>query len=126
MAVDALDFHGGPDFLVKLGVAVAVLDEMAIDAVHAFFEMDIEQVHRNAVGFFHERIVVPLATVVLQELLDLLGHAHGGLELFGGDVLDYVARVIEQMALAVLLVDGAENPAVAVEIGELGVFGLAV
>ena len=41
-------------------------------------------------------------------------------------VRDRLAAVVEQVAVPVLLEDGAEDPAVAVEIGELGVPRLRV
>ena len=47
------------------------------------------------------------------------------MQLLGRDVVDHVALVVEQVALAVLLEDGAEHPAVAVEVGELRVLQLA-
>ena len=50
VAVDALDLDGGPHLAVELGVAVDVLDEVAIDAVHALFQVDVQQVDRHAVA----------------------------------------------------------------------------
>src|SRR5207247_6687492 len=44
VAVDAVDLDGGPRLAVELAVAVAVLLEMAIHAVHAFLEMDVLEV----------------------------------------------------------------------------------
>ena len=52
---------------------------------------------------------------------------HGGHAALRWSTLrDHVALVVEQVALAVLLEHGAEDPAVAVEVGELGVPGLRV
>ena len=42
MAVDALDLDGRTHLAVKLGVAVHVLNEMAVDAVHALFQVNVE------------------------------------------------------------------------------------
>ena len=51
VAVDALDLDGRANLAVELGVAVSVLDEMAVDAVHSLFQMNIELVHGQAVAF---------------------------------------------------------------------------
>ena len=95
VAIDAIDLDGVARFAVELAVAVAVLLEVAVDAVHALFEMDVLEVHRlpELVGIFErDRLVV----------------------------------FVEQVALAIVLEDGAEDPAVAVEVGELGVLQLLV
>ena len=95
VAVDAIDLHGVPRLAVQLAVAVVVLLEMAIHALHAALEMDVLQVHR------------------LPEFLRVVVRH------------DLVVRV-EQRALAIALVDRAEDPAVAVEIGKLRVLELRV
>ena len=50
VAVDALDLDGRANLAVELGVAVGVLDEMAVDAVHSLFEVDVELVDGQAVA----------------------------------------------------------------------------
>src|SRR5262249_47853389 len=97
VAVNALDLDAGADLLRKLGVAVDVLDEMTIDTVHALFQVNVHQVDRNAVLAAPSRV-------------------HGRHQLRGIRVLDLVAAVVEQVTLAVLLEDGTEDPAVAVEV----------
>src|SRR5579872_731983 len=42
------------------------------------------------------------------------------------DVVDGLILGVEELAFAIAFVDGSEDPAVAVEIGELGVFELGV
>ncbi len=95
VAIGAVHLDGVARLAVELAVAVAVLGEVAVDAVHAFFQMDVLQLHG------------------LLQLL-LVGER------------DDVAVLVEQIAVAVLLEDGAEDPAVAVEVGELRVLQLAV
>ena len=41
MAIDAVDLHRGPGLAVDFAVAVIVLREMAVGALHAFFQMDV-------------------------------------------------------------------------------------
>ncbi len=48
MAIHAVDLHRVSGLTVEFAVAVAVLLEMTIDAVHALFQMDVFQVHRLA------------------------------------------------------------------------------
>jgi len=44
VAIDATDLDGGTRLIIEYARAVTVLSEMAIDAVHAFFKMDVLQV----------------------------------------------------------------------------------
>ena len=88
MAIGAIDFNGVSRLAVKLAVAVRILAEMAIHAVHAFFEVDVLEVHGFAEFFW----IIERNDVVF---------------------------LVEQVSLAVFFVDGAEDPAVAVEVGEL-------
>ena len=44
VAIGAIDLDGGARFAVQMAVAVAVLLEVAIDAVHALVQMDVAQV----------------------------------------------------------------------------------
>ena len=90
VAVHAVDLDGVARFAIELAVAVAVLREVAVDAMHSFFQMDVLQVHRLA-----EFVRIVEGTIVV--------------------------FLVEQIALAIVFVDGAEDPAVAVEVGELRV-----
>ena len=95
MAIDAIDLDCVARFSVKLAVAVAVLLEVAVNAVHPFFEMNVFEVH--------------------------------GLPKFVGIVeRDRLVVFIEQVALAIVLEDRAEDPSMTVEVAELGVLQLLV
>src|ERR1700692_1179044 len=89
VAIDAIDLNRVAGLAIQLAVAVAVLLEVAVDAVHAELEVDVLQVDG------------------LLKLVFVLG----------GDGL---AVFVEKVALAVAAEDGAEDPAVAVEVAELG------
>src|SRR4029450_5516734 len=101
VTVHAFDLDGVAYFAVELPVAVHVLLEVAVDAVHALLEMDVLQVDG------HARLAEARA-------LDRRGRV------LGSRVAHDVVAGVEQPALAVVLEDGAEHPAVAVEVGELG------
>ena len=130
VAVDALDLDGRADFAVELGVAVDVLDEMAIDAVHPFLEVDVEQVHGQAVAIRARTVERGLlgrrGVARAIALLELSRQCDGGHQRRGTFIGDGLAAVIEQVAVPVFLEDRPEDPAVAVEIGELGVSCLRV
>src|SRR5262245_38140497 len=78
-----------------MAVAVAILLEVAVDAVHALVEMDVGQVD-------------------------------GFLELLRVFEIYFVIVLVQPVAFAIVLEDGAVDPAVAVEIGELGLLVAAV
>ncbi len=88
VAIDAIDFNCGARFGVNFAGAVIVLGEVAIDALHAFFEMNVREMD-------------------------------GFLEAFGIVKGNRFAVFVEPVPFAVVIVDAAENPAVAMEIGEL-------
>ena len=90
VAVLAADLQGVAVLAVEQPVAVGVLGEVAVRAVHPLLEVDVLEMDRlpEAVGIVEGDDPVP---------------------------------GVEEVALAVLLVDGAEDPAVAVVVGELGV-----
>src|SRR3979490_345123 len=44
VTIDAVDFDGGAGLAVNLSIAVIVLSEVAIAALHAFFKMDVGKV----------------------------------------------------------------------------------
>src|SRR5262249_8406870 len=95
VAVDALDLDGGADLAVELGVAVTVLNEMAVDTVHALFQVDVELVDRDMVLVSGQGI-----------------HRHA--ELLVADILEDVAGAVQKVAMTVFLEDGPKGPAVAV------------
>ena len=83
MAVDALDLDRRSNFTVTLGISVAVLIEVAVDAVHSFFGVDIHHVDRNAVSLFSVYF------------FEFVGGFHGGHQGWRRRVLDLGALVIE-------------------------------
>ena len=91
VAIDAIDFDRGARLAVDFAVAVIVLREMAIVALHAFFEMNVGEVDgfRKTIGIFEG---------------------------------DGVSVFVEPIAFAIVIEDGAKNPAVSVKVGELGGF----
>ncbi len=60
MAIDALNFDGCANFAVEFSVAMDILDEVAVNAMHTFFEVDIEHVNGDVV-FFGEQSGFELA-----------------------------------------------------------------
>src|SRR5271166_3262778 len=48
VTVDALDLDGGPHLAVQLGVAVDVLREVAVGAVHPLLQVNIEEMNGDA------------------------------------------------------------------------------
>ncbi len=88
VAIDAINFDGGSRFAVNFPVAVIVLIEMAIGALHSLFKMDVGEVHRFA-------------------------------ETFGIIERNNLVVFVEPVPFSIVLVDAAEDPAVAVEICEL-------
>ena len=120
MAVLAADLYRIGDLAIDQAVAVPVLAEVAIDALHAELGMDVHHVHRLAgIGADgHE-----LALACLAEFLRIVGRDHvGGIGAPGR----HIAFRIEQIALAVALQDRAEVPAMAVIVGKLRVLGLGI
>ena len=132
VAVDAGDFDRRANLAVELGVAVHVLDEVAVDAVHPALHVDVEHVHGHAVPLVrYDRLFDPdlcrrLLVGVAVDLLDPLRHLHGRPLGRVAPVGDDVSLVIEQISLAVVLQDRSVGPAMAVEVGELGVLGAVV
>src|ERR1051325_7986818 len=98
VTVYAINLDGVAHFAVELAVAVVVLPEVTIHAMHAFLDVYVFQVDGQA--FFGRPF-------------------DGFFELGGVHVADDVAVGVEEIALAVGLEDVAEYPAVAVEVGKL-------
>ena len=125
VAVDALDLDGRANLAVELGVAVGVLDEVAVDAMHPFFEVDVELVHRQAVALRPARsnaaCCAAAALRVRYRSFSSAGNATAAMSAAVESLADDPRRVVEQVAVPVFLEDGAEHPAMAVKIGELRV-----
>ena len=137
VAIDTLDFNGGANFAVEFTIAMDVLDKVAVDTVHAFFEVDIEHVYGDVV-FLGEELCFELADLE-QELgvrlcpvdlaLEILGDFRdldGFLAFFGGGVREWFAGMIDGDALTIFSEDCLKHPAMTMEIGELGVFEFGV
>ena len=107
VAVNAVNLDCGARLVVEDAVAVRVLLEVAVNAVHPLLKMYVFEVDWKPRGRRRGRVARVVA--VLDRLLEL-GRRH---------VLHAVAARVEHVALAVALEDGAEHPAVAVEVCEL-------
>ena len=73
VAIHAVDLHRVARLAVELAIAVAVLLEVTVDAVHALFQMDIFQVHclPKLVGIVEgDRLVVGVEQVALAIVLE--------------------------------------------------------
>ena len=110
VAIDAADFDRIGYLTIDQPVAVTVLCEVAIGALHALFGVDIHQVHRLAgigpgLHKFAFTAAAPLFRIVW---------------------IDQRPLRIEQIARPVAFEHRAEVPAVAVIIGELGVLEFRV
>ena len=131
MTINALNLDGGADFSVKLGIAVHVLDEVAVDAVHSLLEVDVELMDGQPVALcacgpvkcgqlFGRGIFCAIP------LLELVGHPYRGHQGRRRIVGDRLAAVVEQLAMPVFLEDRAKDPAVAMIVSKLRVFRLWV
>ena len=132
MAVDAADFNGRPHLAVELRVAVHVLHEVAVDAVHAALHVNVEQVHRKPVALVgHGRLLaaqleVGLGVGVAVDLFDLFGHLDSSLEGRVTNIVNAIASVIQQEALPVVFQHRPIRPAMAVKICKLGLLRAGV
>ncbi len=109
MTIDATNFDGGAHLAVQLGVAMGVLTEMAVGAVHSLFHMHIHKVDGR------------MLTTLADPLLLAGRRVHGTHELCVFHLLERLALVVQQVALAIFLVDGSEYPPVAMKIRKLRV-----
>ena len=109
VAILAGDLDGRADLAIELGVSVVVLGEVAIGAVHAALQVDVEQMHGHAFA------ALPVCRSA--SLAGVMAAMSFSVPTSGNDV----ALVVEQVAGAVLLEDRPEDPAVPVKIGELRV-----
>jgi hypothetical protein len=90
VTINAINFDCVSWLSIKLPVTMSVLHEVAIDAMHSLFQVNVCQVNRLA----------ELVRIVKRNNIP-----------FG----------VQELPVAVVLIDRAENPSMAVEVGELGV-----
>ncbi len=109
MTVNAAYLYPCARLCVEYTVAVRVVAEVTVNTVHPFLQVYVLEVNGGAFG---KRVVRELVVVAVGECDRLLQH-------FAVDVRDNIAVTVQKLALAVALEDGAENPAVAVEVREL-------
>ena len=83
MAVDALDFNSCPNLTVEFGITVAILIEVAVDAVHSLFHVDVHHVDWNTVALF------------AMDLFKLIGWFDGCHEVLCGWLLDLDPLMVE-------------------------------
>ena len=129
VAVDAGDFGPRPDFHLQSVVAVHVLDEVAVDAVHPLLHVDVHEVDGVARAARRDLVLgLPrrqgaghgvVEALLAVKLAVAVGPVDRRGQLRGTRGADGVAGVVAQFADAVLLEDRAEGPAVAVEVGEV-------
>ena len=86
-----------------------ILRKMAIDAMHPLLDMDIHQVDRHTVH---------MDALRGRQLLK----SHGGHQVLGPWVGNDIARMVEQVPLAVLAKHSAKRPAVSMKVAELRMF----
>src|ERR1041384_8878 len=109
VTIYAIDFYRVADLAIELAVAVIVLLEMTIYAVHSFLEVNVLQVNRQP---FVRRII---------------GDAFGSaFELVRVDISDDVVVRIEEVTFPIVFKHVAIDPSVSVEVGELSVLELRV
>ena len=136
MAILAADLHCIGDLAVDQAVAVAILREMAVGALHALLGVDVHQMDGLAglladIGEQFLGLGIELGIGRIDDdalLVDELALRVSPVEaeLFRIFRIDDLARCIEQVAHAIALEDRAEIPAVAVIVGELRVLRLRV
>ncbi|MCG3121387.1 MAG: hypothetical protein ALAOOOJD_04452 [bacterium] len=116
VTIAALNFNRIVKLAIQLAVAVIILLEMAIGAVHALLGVNVFQMHgllRVAAGFIFHRLVPVLKR-------------HDAMKLVRRLRRNDFAVLVQQIALAILFKHRAENPAVAVIIRKLRAFELGI
>ena len=129
VAIDALDLDGGAHFLCSLCCrATSCTKWQSMQCMPFSRWMSIRCTGTpSRLGFRWSRSPGLLrGGIVAILLLQIVAAWPRALSMSGSASVDDAAVVVEQVALAILLEDGAEDPAVAVEVGELGVLGLRV
>ena len=132
VAIDAADLDRGAHLAVQPGVAVGVLNEVAVDAVHPLLHVDVEEMDREPVALGGDLLLLGadflprLSCRAAVDLLDPLRHRHRRPQRRIAGIRDRLAAVIKHHPPAVMLEDRPVGPSVAVEIGELRVLRAVV
>ena len=109
MTIDALNLDGRSYFTVKFGITMAILVEVTINAVHAFFHMDVHHVYWNSIA------------LLAMYFFKFVGGCHRGHQVLRRWVFDLGPLMVEQRAGSILFEDRAKDPAVAMEVRKLRV-----
>src|SRR5215510_4267708 len=110
VTIYAIDLNCCSNFPVQLSIAVVVLFEVTINAVHALFFVNVLHVNRNAVS----------PGAVAYWFIDR------SLEFFVGQFTDRIVLGIEKIAFSVVFENIAIYPTVSIEICKLSVFQLRI
>ena len=135
MAIPACDFNRRPDFAIQFRIAVHVIPEVAVDTMHALFQMNVQLMHgRPTVCLFEfflgpgnlcaNRRVVPVAIPI--QVRDMFGFLDAPHPILGRGFGNRIAEVVQWNAFAILLEHRGEYPTVSVEVGELCVSHLRI
>ena len=132
VAIDAADLDRRADLAVEPGVAVGVLDEVAVDAVHPLLHVDVEEMDGEPVALGGDLLLLGadflprLSCRAAVDLLDPLRHRHRRPQRGIAGIGDRLTAVVEHHPPAVVLEDGPIGPPVAMEIGKLRVLRAVV
>ena len=125
VAILAPDLDGVGDLAIDEAVAMRVLFEVAVDALHSDFGVDRHHMDRFArIGAGLDELALAILAPALTPAVFVIGGFLGRIAFLGG--AEHLALCIEHIAVAVAFEDRAEVPAVAVIIGELRVFEIGV
>ena len=111
-----------------------ILNEMAIDAMHAFFDMDIDKVHGDARAFMSFKVfdfsgadgffsrVGRFFETTMQFFDDVDAFFH----VRRRKIFDWVAIVINQVSFLISAENSPEDPTMTMEVAKLAMFGFGV
>ena len=111
-----------------------ILNKMAIDAMHTFFDMDIDKVHRDASAFmgfevFHfggaDRFFSRVGRF-LETAMQFFDNVDAFFHVGRRKVFDWVAIVIKNVAFLIPTENSPEYPTMTMEVAKLAMFGFGV
>ena len=109
MAIDALDLDSRAHFAIEFCVPVSVLIEVAVDAVHPLFHVDIHHMNRHTIALF------PM------DLLKLFRRRYCGHQIFGRWAFHCFSCMVKQLSCSVFFENGPVNPSMPMEVCKLSV-----